>query len=167
MSESSKGSGPLPTRRHTSRRDSPQSDTTVAVRPPHEADMRTMNEALQQIRSQVDRINGLLVATRDGLVVCSDVPGVEDDSVAAMAAATVGLAAQFTGQANVGEPRAVMFEGTSGHVCVFPLGDATLLVVFGEQDTTMGLFNVAARQALAVVQQAITHQKVRVAGDTR
>ena len=95
------------------------------------------------------------MATRDGLVLCADTKGIENDSVAAMAAAAIGLAAQFTGQAKVGEPRAAMFEGAVGYVCVFPVEMPLLLVVFGEPDMTMGLFNVAAKQALSLLQQAI------------
>jgi hypothetical protein len=38
----------------------------------------TMNETLREIRGRVDRITGLLVATRDGLVLCSATHGIED-----------------------------------------------------------------------------------------
>ena len=66
-----------------------------------------------------------------------------------------------SGQAKLGEPHAAMFEGTLGHVCVFPVEQTVLLVVFGRQGTTMGMFNVAARQALAELQQAIVRQRER------
>ena len=62
---------------------------------------------------------------------------------------------KFTEQAMVGEPRAAMFEGIAGHVCIFPVDPATLLVVFGERDTNTGLFTVAAKQALAQVLMAL------------
>jgi uncharacterized protein len=158
----------LPTRRPASaRRDpAPTGGPMVTVTPPSDdAEARTMteatmNKALHEIRGRVERITGLLVATRDGLVLCSATHGIEEGSVAAMAAAAVGLATQFTGQANVGAPRAAMFEGASGHVCVFPVEGSILLVVFGEPDITMGLFSVAARQALSLLQQAILRLRV-------
>jgi uncharacterized protein len=130
-------------------------------------DVDAMKQTLHEVRGTVDRITGLLVATRDGLVMCADTSGVEDDAVAAMSAAAMGLAAQFTGQAKVGEPKAAMFEGAVGFVCVFPVEATLLLVVFGERDTTMGLFNVAAKQALSLVQQALVRQRVQDVRRTR
>ncbi|MEV7092252.1 roadblock/LC7 domain-containing protein [Amycolatopsis sp. NPDC051045] len=115
-------------------------------------------KALQEIRDEVDRVNitGLLLASRDGLLLCSDTQEIEDDSVAAMAAASVGLATRFVGQAGLGETRGAMFQGSLGHVCVFPVQGSILLVVFARPDTTMGLFNVVARHALTLLQEALT-----------
>jgi len=127
------------------------------------ADTAAVNEALREIRGRIDwnNVKGLLAASRDGLVVCSDTRDIEDDSVAAMAATSVGLAIQFTERAGVGAPRAAIFEGENGHVGVFPVEAGILLVVLGERDTTMGLFNVAARQALSLFQQAVADRRVR------
>jgi predicted regulator of Ras-like GTPase activity (Roadblock/LC7/MglB family) len=119
-----------------------------------------MAEALYEIYDRIDglTVNGVLVATRDGLVLCAVTRGIEDDGVAAMAAAAAGLAAQFTEQAGVGGPRAAFFEGDAGQVGVFPLDASTLLVLLGARDTTMGMFNVAAKQALALLQDAIARR---------
>lgn len=108
-------------------------------------------ETLRVIREQVDQVAGLLVATHDGLVLAHDTETVEADSVAAMSAAAVGLAAQFTSQAKIGESRCALFEGSSGYVCVFPVEGSILLVVFGQPDITMGLFTLAAKQALMLL----------------
>jgi predicted regulator of Ras-like GTPase activity (Roadblock/LC7/MglB family) len=119
-----------------------------------------MAAALREIQGRVDSIaiNGVLIATRDGLVLCAVTRDIENDGVAAMAAAAAGLAEQFTGQAKVGGPRAAFFEGSAGQVGVFPIDASTLLVVLGERDTTMGMFNVSAKHALALLQQAIASQ---------
>jgi predicted regulator of Ras-like GTPase activity (Roadblock/LC7/MglB family) len=131
------------------------------------AEAAAANEALRDIRGRIDwtNVKGLLAASRDGLVVCSDTRDVEDDSVAAMAATSAGLAIQFAKQAGIGSPRAAVFEGESGHIGVFPAQSGILLVVLGERDTTMGLFNVAARQALALFQQAVADRRVRALRD--
>ncbi|RSM63875.1 dynein regulation protein LC7 [Kibdelosporangium aridum] len=153
----------LPTRRPASgRRDPASAGPTVTPPPDHAETMAeaAMTAALGEIRGRVERVTGLLVATRDGLVLYSDTHGVEDHSVAAMAAAAIGLATQFTGQAKVGAPRAAMFEGASGYVGVFPVEGSFLLVVFGEPEITMGLFTVAARQALSLLQQVILRLRV-------
>jgi len=46
--------------------------------------------------------------------------------------------------------------GTRGVGVRVPL----LLVVFGERDTTMGLFYVAAQQALSLLRQSMARQRV-------
>ncbi|GHH29426.1 roadblock/LC7 domain-containing protein [Lentzea cavernae] len=132
-----------------------------AARPAQGSNARLMTEALREVHADFDSvsINGVLVATRDGLVLCGVTRGIEDDGVAAMAAAAAGLATQFTSQAGVGSPRAVFFEGDSGQVGVFGVDADTLLVVLGERDTTMGMFNVVAKQALAKLQQAVAARR--------
>jgi predicted regulator of Ras-like GTPase activity (Roadblock/LC7/MglB family) len=133
------------------------STAVTAVAAPAAVDATTVTEALGEIHGSIDSmaINGVLVATRDGLVLCAATRGIENDGVAAMAAAAAGLATQFTAQAKVGEPRAAFFEGEAGQAGVFPVDAGTLLVVLGERDTTMGMFNVAAKQALSLLQKAI------------
>jgi len=145
---------PLPTRGKRSTESVPAQQK---LREPH-PDAKAAAKALQEIRDKVDRVNitGLLVASRDGLLLASDTQEIEDDSVAAMAAASVGLATRFVGQAGLGEARGAMFQGSLGHVCVFPVQEPILLVVFARPDTTMGLFNVVARQALTLLQDALT-----------
>ncbi|MEU5260171.1 roadblock/LC7 domain-containing protein [Amycolatopsis sp. NPDC021455] len=145
---------PLPTRRQGSAETVPAQQK---LREPH-PDANAAAKALEKIRDKVDRVNitGLLVASRDGLLLASDTQEIEDDSVAAMAAASVGLATRFVGQAGLGEARGAMFQGSLGHVCVFPVQGPILLVVFARPDTTMGLFNVVARQALTLLQDALT-----------
>ncbi|WP_410640816.1 roadblock/LC7 domain-containing protein [Amycolatopsis sp. lyj-346] len=145
---------PLPTRKQGAGRPFPAQQ---GIRPAH-PDATAAAKALQEIRDKVDRVNitGLLLASRDGLLLASDTRDIEDDSVAAMAAASVGLATRFVGQAGLGEARGAMFQGSLGHVCVFPVQDPVLLVVFARPDTTMGLFNVVARQALTLLQDALT-----------
>ncbi len=142
--------GPLPIRR-PSADTGPPPDPAVASPPPDPARTR---ETLRRIREQVDQVAGLLVATHDGLVLANDNDGIEPDSVAAMSAAAVGLATQFAAQAKIGESRCAMFEGSSGYVCVFPVESTLLLVVFGQPDITMGLFTLAAKQALTLLRQA-------------
>jgi predicted regulator of Ras-like GTPase activity (Roadblock/LC7/MglB family) len=133
----------------------------ATAQPPSGTDQDAVTKALHEIRGGIDpvSINGVLVATRDGLVLSAITRGIENDGVAAMAAATAGLSSQFTTQAKIGGPRAVFFEGEIGQVGVFPVDTDALLVVFGERDTTMGMFNVAAKQALTLLQQALASHR--------
>lgn len=117
-------------------------------------------EAMRSVSGGEANVHGLLLASADGLVLASDTRKMQIETVAAMAAAAASIAAQFTEQADVGESRASMFEGTSGYVGVFPVEPGVLLVVFGQKDITMGLFNVAARGVLSRLQQAIVRQRM-------
>ena len=154
MSEIREVSTSLPTRRRAARKRDPAAPSALPAGV-HPLDLEALGKELGEIRSRVDGVNGLLLASIDGLAMCGVTRSVDKDSVAAMAAATIGLAGQFTRQAMVGEPRAATFEGLDGHVCVLPVDPAVLLVVFGERDTNAGLFNLAAKQSLAQVQMAL------------
>ncbi|MFD5828914.1 roadblock/LC7 domain-containing protein [Lentzea sp. NPDC060358] len=150
--------GALPMRR---RRAAPEASQPMAKPMGQGAVAKLMTDALRDIHSSIDSIsiNGVLIATRDGLVLCGVTRGIQDDGVAAMSAAAAGLAGQFTAQAGVGNPRAVFFEGDSGQVGVFSVDADTLLVVLGTRDTTMGMFNVVAKQALALLQNAVAARR--------
>jgi uncharacterized protein len=121
--------------------------------------MEVVGTALESVSGKDPNVYGMLVASADGLVLATDIHDVQVETVAAMAAAATSIAAQFTDQADVGESKASLFEGSSGYVGVFPVEPSVLLVVFGRKDMTMGLFNVAARNALSRLQKAIKRER--------
>ncbi|MFD9700328.1 roadblock/LC7 domain-containing protein [Lentzea sp. NPDC059081] len=157
--EAAHNHGALPMRRR--RAATPEAAHTTNQPIGQGAVAKLMTEALRDIHGDIDSvaINGVLIATRDGLVLTGVTRGIQDDGVAAMSAAAAGLAGQFTAQAGVGNPRAVFFEGDSGQVGVFAVDPDTLLVVLGTRDTTMGMFNVVAKQALALLQHAVATRR--------
>lgn len=126
-----------------------------------------VEDALLAVTGSDTNVYGMLVASADGLVLASDTRDVHVDTVAAMAAAAASIAGQFTNQADVGESTASIFEGSSGYVGVFPVEPSVLLVVFGQKDMTMGLFNVAARNALSRFREALDRQRMRVDRESR
>jgi predicted regulator of Ras-like GTPase activity (Roadblock/LC7/MglB family) len=126
-----------------------------------------VEDALLAVTGSDTNVYGMLVASADGLVLASDTRDVHVDTVAAMAAAAASIATQFTDQADVGESTASIFEGSSGYVGVFPVEPSVLLVVFGQKDMTMGLFNVAARNALSRFREALDRQRTRVERESR
>lgn len=123
--------------------------------------VRVVEDALHDVSGKESNVSGLLLASADGLVLASDTHDVHLDTVAAMAAAAASIANQFTEQTEMGMAKASLFEGSSGHVAVFQVEPRVLLVVFGRKDTTLGLFNIAARNALFLLRQAIHHRWVR------
>jgi uncharacterized protein len=121
--------------------------------------MEVVGTALESVTGKDPNVYGMLVASADGLVLATDIHDIQVETVAAMAAAATSIAAQFTDQADVGESKASLFEGSSGYVGVFPVEPSVLLVVFGRKDMTMGLFNVAARNALSRLKKAIERER--------
>jgi predicted regulator of Ras-like GTPase activity (Roadblock/LC7/MglB family) len=151
---------PLPKRRIPSASGDGVWSTVHADRRGSDGDLLAVFEtALTSVSGKDANVYGMLLASSDGLVLASDIRDVVVDTVAAMAAAAASIATQFTSQADVGESTASLFEGSSGYVGVFPVETSVLLVVFGRKDMTMGLFNVAARNALNRVQKAIERQR--------
>ncbi|HEX6357603.1 roadblock/LC7 domain-containing protein [Actinophytocola sp.] len=122
--------------------------------------LTVVEEALRGVSGKDPNIYGMLVASADGLVLASDTHDIQRETVAAMAAAAASIAVQFTDQADVGESKASIFQGSSGYVGVYPVEPSVLLVVFGQKDMNMGLFNVAARNALSGLQQAMDRQRL-------
>lgn len=136
------------------------SATSGGPRPRSGGLLDVVEGALQNVSGKDANIYAMLVASTDGLVLATDTRDVHVDTVAAMAAAAASIAGQFTDQADVGESRASIFEGASGYVGVFPVETSVLLVVFGQKDMTMGLFNVSARNALSGLRHALDRQRI-------
>jgi predicted regulator of Ras-like GTPase activity (Roadblock/LC7/MglB family) len=124
-------------------------------------DLSVMDDALHAVSGKDANIDGILIASADGLVLATDMTDVQVDTVAAMAAAAASIAVQFTDQADIGESKASIFEGAAGYVAVFPVEPSVLAVIFGQKDLTMGMFNIAARNTLSELQEAIRHQRMR------
>jgi predicted regulator of Ras-like GTPase activity (Roadblock/LC7/MglB family) len=124
------------------------------------SDMSVFEDALREVRGAFVIVSGLLWASGVGLVLASDTMDIHIDTVAAMAAAAASIAGQFTDQADIGESRASIFEGASGYVAVFPVEPSVLVVIFGQKDLTMGMFNIAARNALSQLQHSIRRQRM-------
>jgi uncharacterized protein len=112
--------------------------------------------ALREVSAEDDAIlGGVLVAGADGLVLAEETPDMQVDTVAAIAAVVAGLAGKLIERAGVGESKTCLFEGSSGHVAVFPMKDDMVLAVFSKSEVTTGLFNLAARGVLSRLRKAL------------
>jgi len=117
-------------------------------------DPEALGELLGRVRADVAGVAGLVVTSRDGIVVASDLdpgtpnPGDAADQSAAMAAASAGIGQRFVQASDHGRLQSVVLEGERGCVGVQPLSGTLLLVVLGSRDTVMGRFTVAVKQVL-------------------
>lgn len=131
------------------------------------ADLAVLAEALREVSGADDAIlGGVLVARADGLVLAAETRNMQVDTVAAMAAVMAGIAGQLIERAGVGESKACLFEGSSGHVVVFPMKDDMVLAVFSKEEVTTGLFNLAARGVLARLRKALARKAAPVEPET-
>jgi uncharacterized protein len=119
-------------------------------------ELATLTRALHDVIGEDDAIlAGVLVIGTDGLVLAAETRGVDVETVSAMAAIVAGIAAKLLERAGVGESKTCLFEGSSGHVAVFPMKDEMVLMVFSKDEVTTGLFNLAARNVLARLRKAL------------
>jgi predicted regulator of Ras-like GTPase activity (Roadblock/LC7/MglB family) len=131
-------------------------------------DLVTLANALAEVSDKDNAvISGMLVAGADGSVLADETREVRSDMVAAMSAIVLGTATQLVEQVRAGEPRGCLFEGSSGHVAVFPLKADTVLVMFSRDDATIGLFNTAARRVLSRLRATVPELALATLGAPR
>jgi predicted regulator of Ras-like GTPase activity (Roadblock/LC7/MglB family) len=89
---------------------------------------------LHRLREDLADVDGSLVATTDGMVIAhalgrSESYGVQPESVAALAAVSMGLSQRITDSANHGDLHDLSIRGSLGQVVSFPAGDRALLTI--------------------------------------
>ncbi|GIF72316.1 roadblock/LC7 domain-containing protein [Asanoa siamensis] len=89
---------------------------------------RAIATALRALR-EVPDVVGSVLAGPDGLLIASDVDRVEPDTVAAMAAATVGLGRRFAETLGLGVHRETVIQADGGCLVSYAAGAALLTVV--------------------------------------
>jgi predicted regulator of Ras-like GTPase activity (Roadblock/LC7/MglB family) len=93
---------------------------------------------LRALRDRVAGITDTALASLDGLIITSDTAGIDPDSLAALAAASLGIAQRMGAQAGQGTLREATTRSSGGIVAVYAVGTSALLVVVGGErlDTT-------------------------------
>lgn len=100
------------------------------------------------LRDRVMGVSESVLSTADGLLVAADAQSVHPESVAALAAATLGLGRRMADQAGAGALREVVTRCGSGHVIVLAVGERALLTVIGDEGLDIAAFQ---RESPAVV----------------
>lgn len=102
-------------------------------------------QELKDLREQVLGVSDTLVATADGLLVASDSDEIHAESVAALAAAALGLARRTAGEVAIGGLREVVTRAQSGHLVVYAIGEQALLAVRGDEGLDLDGLHVNSR----------------------
>jgi uncharacterized protein len=107
---------------------------------------------LAEMRALRDRVIGITdtaLASRDGLIIRADTADIDPDTLAALAAASLGLAQRMAVEVGKGTLRAALTRSSGGYVAVYAVGSGALLVVVAD----VGLDSVRLdREARATVE---------------
>ncbi|WP_413758908.1 roadblock/LC7 domain-containing protein [Streptomyces sp. MMBL 11-3] len=109
-----------------------------------------LTDILISLRDRVMGVSESVLSTADGLLVVADTDSSHAESVAALAAATLGVGRRMADQAGVGALREVVARCGSGHVIVLAVGDRALLTVMGDDGLDLAAFQ---RESPATVEQ--------------
>ena len=96
----------------------------------------TEDALLDELRVLRDRVAGITdtaLASRDGLIIRADTVDISPDNIAALAAASQGLAQRMASEAGKGALREALTRGSGGCVAVYPVGAVALLAVVGDE----------------------------------
>lgn len=95
---------------------------------------------LAEMRAFRDRVIGVTdtaLASRDGLIIRADTADLDPDNLAALAAASLGLAQRMAAEVGKGTLRQAVTRSSDGSVAVYAIGTKALLVVIADAGADM------------------------------
>ncbi|MFJ2774972.1 MULTISPECIES: roadblock/LC7 domain-containing protein [unclassified Kitasatospora] len=102
---------------------------------------------LRALRHRVPHLAGGLVASVDGLLVAHDTHGTEPSGLAAMTAASLGLAQRLADTTGQGEFRESLVRGENGYVATYTAGGSCVLTLLAHPDVNVGRLHLEARRS--------------------
>lgn len=90
---------------------------------------------LAEMRALRDRVIGITdtaLASRDGLIIRADTADIDPDNLAALAAASLGLAQRMAAEVGKGTLREAVTRSGGGYVAIYAVGSVALLVVVAD-----------------------------------
>lgn len=107
------------------------------------------------LQQAIPDLNGVMVASVDGLAIAHDFPEEDADRIAAMAATALGLGARIADRTNLGELAEAVIRGEQGYLVVYDAGDTAVLVLLGPLDSNLGLMRIEARVASVQIKHVL------------
>lgn len=107
---------------------------------------------LHELRDKVPKLNGSLVASKDGFLIASDLPeGVEAEGMAAITATGLSLSNCVARTAGEGDFEEVVIRNEGGHVVIYAAGPSAALAVLAAPDVSVGRLHLEARPAARAI----------------
>jgi uncharacterized protein len=110
-----------------------------------------LNRLIFSVRRAIPELNGVMIASDDGLSIAYDFPDAESEKIAAMAATALGLGKRISERTNLGELAEAVIRGDQGYLVVYAAGENAVLVLSGPTDSNLGLMRIEARAASAQI----------------
>ena len=119
---------------------------------------------LRALKDRVAGITDIALVGRDGLIITSDTADVDPDNLAALAAASLGLAQRMTDQVGKGTLREVTTRSSGGIVVVYPVGTSALLVVVGGSGLEGTRLNEESRPTVEAIEVLLKRGQSGIGG---
>lgn len=120
---------------------------------------------LVDLQNAVPDVQGAMIASFDGLPIASTLEEVEGSRVAAMAATVRALGVRVVETTGVGPFEEAVVRSEGGIFTVYEAGDLAALAVLSHVGANLGLVNLVARRAAALVADILAptrYEPVRV-----
>lgn len=106
-----------------------------------------IKKILQELKSSLSSVRGVMLASVDGLVISHFVQTGEANQIAAMAATTLGLGKRVIDAINAGQLTEVAIAGNEGQMFIYAVRDQAVLVVITGEKPNVGMIQLQAREA--------------------
>ncbi|MFJ8110222.1 roadblock/LC7 domain-containing protein [Streptomyces sp. NPDC096132] len=123
-------------------------------------------DELRRLRARVPQLTGALAAGVDGLVLAHDTPGVEPEGVAALTAASLGVAVRLADSTGQGDFRELLVRGVYGYVATYAAGGSAVLTVLAQDRVNVGRLHLEGRRAGARIGELVDAHEAK-ARETR
>ncbi|MEV8553995.1 roadblock/LC7 domain-containing protein [Streptomyces glaucescens] len=104
-------------------------------------------DELHRLRARMPQLTGALAASVDGLVLAHDTPGVEPDGLAALTAASLGVAVRLADATGRGGLRELLVRGEHGYVATYAAGRTAVLTLLSQDRVNVGRLHLEGRRA--------------------
>jgi predicted regulator of Ras-like GTPase activity (Roadblock/LC7/MglB family) len=118
-------------------------------------------EEMRALRDSVIGVTDTALASRDGLIITADTADIDPDNLAALAAASLGLAQRMAAEVGKGTLREAMTRSSEGYVSVYAVGGRALLVVVGDVGMDSVRLDREARAAVEKIEALLSGEQSR------
>ncbi len=120
---------------------------------------------LRALKDRVAGITDIALAGRDGLIITSDTVTIDPENLAALAAASLGVAQRMSAEVGQGTLREVTTRGRGGSVAVYPVGTSALLAVVGGNGLDVARLYRESRPAAEAIGVVLKRGQPGLGGD--
>ena len=110
---------------------------------------------VRQLRENVPDISGAMIATVDGLAICTDFPESEAARIAAMGASSIGLGNRISETTDLGNLTQMMIEGKNEILIIYMAGPGAVLALRAPIRANLGLIRLEGPKAAIKVAELV------------